>query len=278
MKKLILFIGALALATSALAGGGWPQKKGSGFIKIGQWFVIADNFFTPAGDVANITTTAVYSTSVYAEYGFTDRLTGVLYFPFLTRSTLNRIERPDGTLVQEGDELTGVGDTDLSLKYALITNKPIVVSASITLGLPLGNNAGGSTGLLQTGDGEFNQMLTVEASRSFNNVYATLLFGFNNRTNNFSDEIRYGLEVGRSAGKWVALVRFYGIESLNNGNPEFVQSNGIFNNNIEYLAVSPELIYKAGENFGLSAGVGGAFFGRRVLADPSFSVGAFLTF
>ncbi len=282
MKKLfsisILLI-TLLISQSVYAGGGWPQKKGHGFFKVGFWWLRSNRYFAPSGDILDIATAGVYNTSIYAEYGLTDRLTATVYFPFFSRTTLNeQVSGATGEILQAGDAVNSLGDTDISIKYGLLTNTPIVVSASLTLGLPLGNDAGGETQVLQTGDGEFNQMLSIEASRSFSSIgaYATALIGFNNRTNNFSDEIRYGLEAGITFNKFTFIGRLYGIKSLENGSSLEAPSNGIFSNNIEYTSFTPEIVYTIKDKYGVTASVGTAFAGKRVLANPSYSVGVFL--
>lgn len=281
MKKLLSTMLILLLSSSCLlAGGGWPQPKKSGFLKFSQWWLRANGFYNKEGNIIPITTTGVYTSSFYGEYGVTDRFTAIAYVPFFMRSTLNSRETTDGQKLSEGDALNGFGDVDLTFKYGLITKGPIVVSASLTLGIPSGNPSGGRTELLQTGDGEFNQMLTVEASHSFYPapVYMTVLGAFNNRTNNFSDELRYGGEIGVSFWKFTAIARIYGVESLQNGDEQIVTANGIFNNNVEYISYTPELLFQATEHFGLSIGMGGAFSGNQILADRSYNAGVFWKF
>lgn len=264
----------------AIAGGGWPQPKNKGFFKIGQYVLVSDQYFAPSGDILDIATAGIYITSLYGEYGLTDRLTAVAYVPFFTRATLNeQVSGLTGNVLEEGDEVNSFGDTDLGLKYGLITNKPIVVSATLTFGLPLGNSSGGNTGVLQTGDGEFNQMISIDASRSFakGKYYVSAMLGFNNRSKNFSDELRYGLEVGYTFGpKLFAALKLTGIKSLRNGSDFEAPSNGIFSNNLEYLALTPEVSYSFNEKFGISGAIGTAFSGRRILARPAYSLGFFM--
>ena len=279
-KHLTIFVAIIGFATPLLAGGGWTQPKGKGFLKISQGAIIADRYFTPAGDLVDITTTALYTSAVYLEYGLTDRLSTVAYVPFFVRSTLNKVEVVDsnGALLDEepGDELNAIGDVDLSIKYGLITEGPLVLSASLTLGLPLGEQAGGQTELLQSGDGEFNQLVTLELSRGLaSGFYWTLLAGFNNRTNNFSDEFRYGGEIGWVNEKWIPIIKVYGIASLMNGDDAFVPNNGVFGNNIEFLSVTPELNYQMNDKMGISVSAGFAAFGKRVLGNPNFIAGIY---
>ena len=275
----LCFFVILLLPYLGHAGGGWPQPKGHGFFKLGFWWLRSDEYFAPNGEIIDISTAGIHTVSFYGEYGFTDRLTGIIYFPFFSRATLNeQVSASTRELLEEGDAVNSIGDTDITIKYGLLQNTPVVVSASLTLGLPLGNEAGGDTRILQTGDGEFNQMVTVEASRSFSSIgaYATVLIGFNNRTNNFSDEIRYGLEAGVTVKNFTLLGRLYGIESLENGSDLEAPSNGVFSNNIEYTSFSPELIYTYKDKYGITASVGTAFSGRRVLANPAYSFGVFV--
>lgn len=167
MKKIINLISLLTLSALSFAGGGWPQPKGSGYYKLGQNWIIADSFYGPEGDIVGIRTTSLYTASFCGEYGITKRMTGILYFPFFVRNTLNEEQySPSGTIVS-GEALNALGDTDIAFKYGLIVDKPVVLSATLLLGIPLGKTAGGEGGILQTGDGEFNQMIRIDASTSF---------------------------------------------------------------------------------------------------------------
>ena len=159
IKSISALILGLILSVPALAGGGWTPKAGSHYLQVGHYGIYAQNYFTPAGDRVPIFTTQVHITSVYWEYGLSDRLGVIAYVPIFSRSTLNRVERPDGSLVQEGDQLSGLGDPEVRFKYSLYNEGPWVVAASLGFGLPLGNPSGGETALLQTGEGEFNQKL-----------------------------------------------------------------------------------------------------------------------
>lgn len=283
MKRVnqLIFIGLLTIITNlAFAGGGWPTPKGKGYFKLSQYVLQANQYYTPSGEIIDIATAGIYISSIYGEYGLTDRFGVSAYVPFFSRATLNEQVSSSGALLAEGDAVNSLGDFDISFKYGLIVNKPIVVSASLTLGLPLGNPSGGNTQILQTGDGEFNVMLSVEASRSFNEGkgYVNTLLAFNDRSENFSDEFRWGVELGYNiAPKWNAALKVLSVNSLNNGSDLETPANGIFSNNIEYLAITPELNYSLNEKFGVSGSIGFAASGRRVLARPSYSLGVFMT-
>lgn len=279
MTRKYIYITALILIVNlqAFAGGGWPQPKRGGYFKLGQNLILAPSFYGPTGDIVDITTIGLYTTSIYGEYGFTDRLTGLVYFPFFVRSTLNEIQfRQSGNTIP-GDDFSSIGDTEIGLKYGLITNKPVVVSASLIFGIPSGQTAGGESRILQTGDGEFNQMIRLDASHSFypKPFYVSAFGAFNNRTNNFSDEVRFGLEVGATLGKFIPIFKLNSVQSLNNGGATVVQ-NGVFSNNTEYLSPSIELNYQLREKFGITVSGAFALSGQNILAAPNWGVGAYI--
>ena len=272
------------MSFGVFAGGGWTAKKGGGYFKIGQNAIIADQFFTLEGDIVDITTISLYTTSAYIEYGITDKLTGIAYVPFFVRSTLNEVERRQSGNIEPGDEVNSFGDTDLGLKYGLISNEDIALSASLILGLPFGQTAGGTTEsgearILQTGDGEFNQMVMIDASHSFypKPVYVSAGVGFNNRTENFSDEFRYTFELGWGPAEGLNIaLKVNGVRSLKNGDPGGGAGSGIFGNNIQYLAYGPEISYLLGKKLGVSGSAAFASFGENVLASPNLALGVFM--
>ncbi len=289
MKKLILFISILFLVNfSAKAGGPWPQKKGKAYVKLSQWWVVFDQHYTSTGGLDPNVTTGIFNTSVYAEYGITNRLTAMMYAPLFSRNYMNNLRSATTQeIIVPGEALNSIGDIDLSLKYGL--TKPgskVPVSVSLLLGIPTGKTAGGTLENLQTGDGEFNQMIQVDAGTGFQlgknkkvSSYVSGYIGFNNRTQEFSEEFRYGLEygVGLFKNKWWLIAKLNTVESLKNGaTAETTTSTTIFANNAEYMSYSLETAYYITSKFGVSATYSSAFRGEIIAAAPSYAVGVFL--
>lgn len=277
-RLIALFI--FLTSFSASAGGGWTQTKKSGFLKFSQSAIFAENIFSATGSIDEITPLYMYTSSIYSEYGITDRLTTVLYVPFFVRSTLAELKNSKtGEVTSSGDEMNAFGDMNVALKYGIIKNGPIVLSGSLMLGIPTGETSGGVGGILQSGDGEFNQMVKIEASHSFypKPFYASLLAGFNNRTQGFSDELHFGAEVGVTLNKFVGILKFYNLSSLYNGiSDEESTNNSVFSNNTEYFSFTPEILYSFSDGFGVNAAAGLAFSAKRILAAPNLSVGVFI--
>lgn len=277
MKKIVVVLFFLLNFSTSWGGGGWPQAKGSAYYKLGQNWIIADSFYGPSGEIVDIRTTSLYTTSLYGEYGITKRLTAIVYLPLFVRNTLNE-ERysPSGTVIP-GEALNSVGDTDVSFKFGLIVDKPIVLSATLLFGLPLGKTSGGEGGILQTGDGEFNQMIRFDVSGSLHPtpLYGSAYVGFNNRTKDFSDEIRFGAEVGYTLfEKLTAIAKLNVVQSLYNGR-DATAENGIFSNNTEYVSPLIEVGYQFTEKWGASLSGGFAFSAKNILASPSYGIGLY---
>ena len=268
------------VSVNAIAGGPWVYKQGKGYFKIGQSLINADAFFGPKGSEVDFATRfRFYTSSVYGEIGVTDRLTAVVYVPFFVWAHFNTGQYEGTNIFKQSDEESGIGDSDFTLKYGLNTSGSYRMSIALTLGVPLGEPKGGREGAIQTGDGEFNQMIVFETGKGYSNgMYWASSLGYNNRTNGFTDEIRYGLEGGVTKGSITALLRFYGVKPVSQSSKGSDNDNGLFADRIEYLSFTPELIYTYKNKFGVSASAGGALYARRILAAPNFSFGGFVKF
>lgn len=279
--KILSLTFLLCIPLSSVAGGGWPQPKKSMYLKIYEWWILSDSHFSSTGGIDPNATRGTYFTSVYAEYGLTDRLTQIINFPFFTRTTLHeQVSGTTGDVILEGDAINSIGDIDMAFKYAIVRDKPIVVAGTILFGLPTGNSDGGRDGSLQTGDGEFNQLLRIDASGSFKlgskYPFATIYGGYNNRTGGYSDEIVGGVEVGVTLGKWTPILRSDMVFTTNNGDPNFnSDGSSLFSNNREFISLAPELNYNIRDNFGISVNAGFALYGRLIFANPTYSAGLF---
>ncbi|MBK7873592.1 MAG: hypothetical protein IPJ74_24465 [Saprospiraceae bacterium] len=274
---IIIFIFTYQIAVFA---GGWPQPQGGGFFKLDFSFIRAREYYGMDANIYNIngagTRLSNYVTSFYGEYGITNKLTVIGYVPFFVRNTVNEgVGALTGEILQPGLENNSIGDIDLGLRYGLWAKNRWSVTTALFLGLPTGDSE--NENLLFTGDGEFNQQLRLEAGYGADKWYATGYLGFNNRSENFSDELRFELEFGHKFldNQLIAGVKFAGTQSLNNGNPTG-SGNGLFSNNVEFLSPQAFLAYEFKNQIGINAQVAGAMSGRNVLAAPAVSFGVYL--
>ncbi len=285
MKKLTVLFVVIAFSTHALfAGGPWLKPKGKGYYKLSEWWTVFDQHYTDTGLLDPNVTTGIFNTSLYAEHGIHKRLNLLVNATLFSRNYMNNVRsRTTDELIIPGEALNSVGDIDLGVKYGL--SKPgskIPISATLILGIPTGTPAGGTQNNLQTGDGEFNQILQIDAGSGFQlgktSAYLSAYAGINNRTKGFSEEFRYGLEFGLGLLKnklWISS-KLNAIESFKNGfTAETVTSTSVFANNAEFTSLAFETNVFISKNFGVSANAAGAFRGEIIAAAPSYSVGVF---
>ncbi|MEO9967506.1 MAG: hypothetical protein ABJF11_17045 [Reichenbachiella sp.] len=282
MKKVLIAMSLIIIAFKGFAGGGWTQGKRDLYLKIGQQWVVFNQFYDRDGNTVSDRSRSFGTTSLYAEYGFTDKLTAILYFPFYSKSTMfEQRNSANGMTLLAGESFSSIGDTNVGVKYALPTGDQIAMSASLTLGLPLGEINKGSDGSLQTGDGEFNQMLSLDMSTSFGvgklYPYLSLNLGLNNRTKGFSDEFRYGLEVGVGISRFNFIMKVTGVKSLFNGTvDDNLFFEGLLANNTEYVIMSPEIAVKMSDRWGVSISMAKTTSGRLMYVQPSYTIGIYL--
>lgn len=271
-NKYILFL--FIIISIPVFAGGWPQLKGGYYLKLSEWWLVSDQHFDRNGMIQpNIVEYGYYATSLYVEYGFGKRLTGLLNYPFINYTyTILPI-----SMVKQSVWKTG--DADIGLKYAIIFEKPIVASGSLVFGVPLGYT---ESNALKTGDGEFNQLIRMDASggiKLFNSIgWLNLYAGYNNRARGFADEVHYGLEAGMdiSQDKLSITLRLAGIDVLGNDeNAPSVNPQSLFSNYREYLSLSPEITYHINQSWGTTIGAGTALSGKNIFANPTISIGVF---
>jgi hypothetical protein len=269
-KLLTIFLVLLQIVVThhnAICGG-WTQPKGGGFAKLDAYIINAGNIFGDDGKVSGIPDYSFISSNIYAEAGITNKLTGIVYFPFYVNSTSD----PVGGFDKQS--ISGIGDLDIGGRYNLVAAESYVVSAVLILGIPTGS--ANDNEILWTGDGEFNQIFKAEAGFSFSNsIYTVVGFGFNNRSEGFSDELNYDMEAGISVfdNSLIISLKSNGRFPLDNGNDEVTGGYGMFSNNTGYASLGPEITYFLKNGIGFSVNTYGAFYGRNLIAAPSYSVG-----
>lgn len=281
MRLLLSILVLYLYSHHVVAGGGWVNPKHSWYIKFGQQWVNFNEYYNSEGNLVGDRTRSIGSTFVYAEYGLAKRWNVILYLPFFTKATIfEQKNSANGQVLNEGESHSSVGDANLTIKYGLLQKNSLVLSTSLTFGLPFGDTMQGTDGSLQTGDGEFNQMLSVDIGGSVKvgkfSPYWSAYSGYNNRTEGFSDEWRYGLEVGGKVGKWWMILKSNAVRSLNNGtagNDLFY--SGILVNNAEYFILTPEIAYEFSKDWGLSFNYAKALSGKLMYAQPSYTIAMF---
>jgi protein XagA len=272
--KLALFLFLLLCMVgiqSELGAQAWTKNKCKGFYKLDFTGNNAVNVFGDKRKLVASPQINNYTASLYAEHGLTDKVTVVAYVPFWVNNSLSS---SDSISIPANESNGSFGDVDLSLRVALPV-KTIAMSVQAQLGLPTGDSKN-ANGLL-TGDGELNQMIKLWAGYGKTRWWIQSAVGFNNRTEDFSDEIRYDFEFGYKflKGRFLTTMKINGIESLDNGDARVIET-GLYSNKVGYLGLNPEFLYYVNQkkNLGIALRFGNTIpsRGRNVLAATSYAL------
>lgn len=262
-----IFVGALLagflLQSSPAFAGGWTQPGGKGYFKLNEQIIQSDSYFKPTGKKEPITAQSRYTTSLYGEYGLVERFTLVGYIPFYQRISEDR---------PGSDAKTGTGDWELGARIGLLTKGPTVVSIQVMAGLPLGDSFSEQEVGLFTGDGEFNQLFSLQVGRSLwpTPGYLKAEIGFNNRESDFSDELRYALEAGFMIDERIGVsVWLRGVKALGTEG-EWTR------NDQQYVSFGPEINFYLTSNAGITAGLTKYTGAHNVLDAPAWDIGLFM--
>ena len=282
MKKTILLSLLLAFGVQFTSHAQWLEKKGNGYFKLGVWSLIADKHYTDTGEIDPNATRGNFNVSLYTKFGLSKNWNAIVYIPFYVKSYQNRqLSTVTNNELQKGEEFSSIGDMNIGVEYRLFKKSKHAFSTVLTLGIPSGNSQGGSDGSYQTGDGEFNQQIRFNAGTTFKihkqAFYSKGSFGFNNRTEGFSDELRAGVELGSGFfnKKLFIILRSNIVKSLKNGSLNATTSNGsLFANNVEFTGIGGEISWKF-TNVGVSLGYQTAVSAKLIYAAPSYSAGIF---
>ena len=213
MKKTILLSLLFVFSCQFMSHAQWLEKKGNGYLKLSAWALEANQHYTNSGAIDPNATRGTFSLSLYGKYGLSKNWDVIAYIPFYVKTYQNhQVSLVTNETLAEGEENTSFGDMNIGVEYRLFKKSKHAFSTTLTLGIPSGDSNGGSDGSYQTGDGEFNQELRFNAGTSFkvskHPFYAKGFLGFNNRTEGFSDELKFGFETGTGLFKNRLLLLF----------------------------------------------------------------------
>lgn len=270
MRSLII----IAFITVAWAPGfAQPLTKGNFQVRFNQLYTASNSFFDSDEESIKIRTNSFSSTNFSVDYAFTNRFTIHATVPVFVRSTINGLQYNQTGKTEPGSSLNSVGDAEVGVKVNLFQRLPFQTIGFAILGLPFAKKD--KVGLdtdLQTGDGEFNQIVGVKLQKYFSLFFVNGYTSFNNRSKDFSNEIRYGFEAGYIGNKFNVTARLNAIESLFDKTAP-VSQNGIFSNHRELVSPGIEVLYKITKRVGVFGSTDFVIAGRNTLNAPLFGFG-----
>lgn len=275
MQRIVLGLVTILLPLQSANAGAWTQEKGGAFFKAATRFVRADTFYDPNGEPLDTATFGDNTVSLYGEYGIVDGFTVVANLPLRTLTLNRQVGKLSSAEQFSGDRVTAIGDGELALRGRLARIGSSVFSAQFTVGIPVGISEQ-ENGLV-TGDGEADTRLEFHYGHGFSGVplYLGLFAGYAKRFRGFSDEYRYGGELGYTFfNRALLILKANGVRSRKNNDDPFEQiGDGNLVNNQSYLAYGPELNVRITGGLGVSALLELAALAENVYAAPALTVG-----
>lgn len=279
MTKKLTFL-AFLIASFSFSQSAWTKKKGEvytqlSFSTIGNY---NDIFGNP--DYKTERTITDNTLQIYGEYGLSDKSTLIVNIPLkfiktdgLTDSFVSFVTSTTA------DSKSALGNLEIGLRQRFY-NKKWVVSGQLNVEANTSSydNASG----IRTGFDAWSFTPTINAGRSFKNIYIQGFTGVNIRTNGYSSNFKFGAEFGYKPIKQIWLIALVDIvKSFKNGDVVLPQNNfatSLYINNQEFSAFGLKAIGEITDNFGVNLGVGGAFTARNVPKQVALNFGVYSKF
>lgn len=290
---LVLFTFTL----TAMAGGPWPKKKGSGYAQLGFTYIGYNKFFNDKGKVTDLRRPVTdFTSQVYLEYGLSDKLTLSTNLPFKYVSSADKISSADTSYFRDtvpSGKLFGLNSVMLGLKYNII-NKKVIFSAGLNAEANVAKYDSITT--LRTGPScwVFHPYVSVGTSFAQGKLYTFLDAGYRLRLNGYSDQVDLKWELGYSWNQKTYFIltasgRISMLEGSYDNNitapPDSTDPTSVslhpygrdlftslYPNNQQYIGYGLKFIQKIKEKVHINAAVYSGF-GNMVAAAPSFNLG-----
>lgn len=249
MNKLTLAITLLPLWAGTAHAGAWPQPKGEGQVIVTGIYSDSEKGYDAQGktvDIDDYTKAEVYA---LMEYGVTDDLT-VMLTPSLSH-----------VKVQNGDDSTGLGYTELGARYRLAQGSGGVFSLQGSLRLP-GKKRRDNIAQIGATDSEIDLRALAGTSFKFagKDGFLDVQGGYRIRNGGPANEFRLDATVGvRPSDKLLLMAQSFNVVSDGRG-------TGVFGK-ARYSNVYLSGVYDVTPQWSLQLGAMGTLGGRNALRE-----------
>lgn len=270
-KKIVVAATVLALATLSaeqVLAGAWTQAKGKFYSRLAYEQYSADEYFNENGDTLSYSPADSKMrdfeydedlTSLYLEYGLTDKLTLVASLNY--KEAEWRYKAGSGVAVDKVAKTSGPGDQELGIKYQLLATENGVLSIQGMYKTPEGYDEDDTGALeIQRGDAQEDYDVRLLYGQSLYPMipgYFNVEAGYRLRSQEPADEFKYVLEVGVDfTSRLYGRVKLDGSAALGNSD-DAVSSAAVHadpsGNEVNIGKLDMALGFKITDHFGLEA-------------------------
>ena len=278
MKRIVSLI-IILITVNVFSQSPWTKKKGEFYTQLSFSTIANYKVLYGSPDYNTERETTDNTFQFYGEYGLSNKTTLILNLPlkFIKTNELVSLAAIP-SLTSKGEE-SAFGNIEIGIKHNFY-NKDWLISGQINLEANTSTfniNSG-----IRTGYDAWSVTPLLSFGRGFNNWYVQGFTGVNIRTNNYSSNFKIGGEIGyKPISKLWLIAGLDILKSFDNGDVILPTSNlltGLYINNQEYSSFSIKAIGEITKNFGLTAGIGGAFSGNNVAKQGAFNFGIYHKF
>lgn len=275
MKNLAkLFI--ILISISSYAQSPWTKEKGSFYTQLSFTTIPGYDALYGNPDYNSERKITDNTLQFYGEYGLTNNTTLILNLPLKLIKTADLVST---TSITASGKETSLGNIEVGLKHNF-SKKNWILSGQFSVEANTGN-FDNTTGI-RTGYDAWSLTPLFLAGKSFGKSYLQTFVGATIRTNSYSSNFKIGGEYGGKITNSIWLIGFIDIvKSFKNGDVILPASNlvtGLYVNDQEYGSFGAKVIGEFSENFGITGGFGGAFFGNNVAKSPALTFGVYHKF
>lgn len=276
---IITIVTILLINSSVSAQQAWTQKKGEGYFQMGSslfnYSTAADDDYKSFDQARSITEVIL---SLYAEYGFTNKLTGTVVLPlhFVSSGELN--SKWLGFAPEEGN-LTSFGNFNLALTYRIYTKNNFVLSSKLASSMNT-SDYDAATGL-RTGYDAFGISPTLLAGIGSDVFFASAETGINILSGGYLNRFIFNAQIGKELTKNRRLIGGFVISTStalsNASNEDNLSLNGtsaftsLYQNERTYYAGAFKFGYKLSDYWGLWLSIGGGY-AKNIGRNPVYSL------
>ncbi len=272
LATTLRFLAVALLVSAQCFATGWPRQERQTYLHFGWNGFSADTYQAGTTSVA-VDQLSENSFALYGEYGYSQDMTGMVRLPGYRILSLRTESSAPAVNVE------APGDVELGLRYALWNPGNSVLNISVMASFPLGETSDRMG--LWTGDNEYNQVFGLEFGHRFESfpAFISVFSGFNNRNNGYSDELRFGAEVGvADLGPVSISMLLHAVEPLNNGKADYTGGNyGFATNRQRYMQYGPEITMQIVEGFGINVAALAVSGAENVPSAMMFRSGLYFT-
>jgi hypothetical protein len=256
-----------------LAQSPWLQGKNNAFVQVGFSGIYYNEVKTSTETISGLANFRDVTIQLYSEYGISDKLDILAVLPY-------KFIGYDGILLPANENLTGIGNITLGLKYKICDGTWKLSAGLNYIGNSIKANADKG---LRTGFESNTYLPYISIGSATGKWYYFGNLGYGYMSNNYSDYLKIGGEVGYKFIKNTHIIAITDLRNTFNDatfeNNSNYEATGFYLDGQKYLAAGLKLNHEfIADKIGANISTIGAFNLENAPNAPSINIGFYTKF